>query len=210
VSAEGEAAPPPVGVAAFDFDGTLVPGDSLRPFLLRLLGGPRLAATLAMAGPAMAVGYARVGRDGSKAALFARAVAGLDATRVDDVGADFAAVLAGRVRSDLAERLAWHRRAGHRLVLVSASLTTYLEPFGRHLGFDEVIATRLEVGRDGKLTGRLAGPNVRGAEKAARLRPLLGDAPAELWAYGDSAGDREMLALADHPTLVGRTPLPRL
>jgi phosphoserine phosphatase len=26
----------------------------------------------------------------------------------------------------------------------------------------------------------------------------------ELWAYGDSAGDEELLALADHPTWVGR------
>ena len=26
----------------------------------------------------------------------------------------------------------------------------------------------------------------------------------ELWAYGDSAGDRELLAMADHPTLLTR------
>jgi len=35
-------------------------------------------------------------------------------------------------------------------------------------------------------------------------RPLRADAPFELWAYGDSAGDEELLALADHPTWVGR------
>ena len=28
--------------------------------------------------------------------------------------------------------------------------------------------------------------------------------PVELWAYGDSAGDRELLADADHPHKIGR------
>jgi phosphatidylglycerophosphatase C len=46
------------------------------------------------------------------------------------------------------------------------------------------------------------GPNVRAAEKAVRLTDLLGPAEVELWAYGDSRGDREMLAMADHPTRV--------
>jgi phosphatidylglycerophosphatase C len=200
----------PRRVAAFDFDGTLVPGDSLRPFLLRLLGTRRLTTALAEAGPAMALAYRRGGRDAAKEALFRRAVTGLDADRVDESGRVFGAELAGKVRPDMARRVTWHRQGGHWLVLVSASLTAYLEPFAEHLGLDEVVATRLEVGPDGTLTGRLAGPNVRGAEKATRLRRLLGEDPTEIWAYGDSAGDREMLQMADHPTLVGRGRLPSL
>ena len=39
-------------------------------------------------------------------------------------------------------------------------------------------------------------------EKAARLRHWLDGAPAEVWAYGDSRGDRELLAMADHPVLI--------
>ena len=47
------------------------------------------------------------------------------------------------------------------------------------------------------------------AEKVARLRAWAAqrfgvDVPFELWAYGDSACDDELLALADHPTWVGR------
>jgi phosphatidylglycerophosphatase C len=205
-----EPATAPRRVAAFDFDGTLVPGDSLRPFLLRLLGARRLATALAEAGPAMALAYRRGGRDAAKEALFRRAAQGLDAARVDEAGRAFGAELAGKMRPDMVQRVGWHRQAGHCLVLVSASLTSYLEPFAERLGFDEVIATRLEVGPDGALTGRLAGPNVRGTEKATRLRRLLGGDPVEIWAYGDSAGDREMLQMADHPTLVGRAKLPPL
>ena len=64
------------GVAAFDFDGTLVrrrqpapiPGPAARP-------GPLLPG-LARPSRAMMLGYRRAGRDGSKAALLRRALAG--------------------------------------------------------------------------------------------------------------------------------------
>ncbi|MCW8829046.1 MAG: HAD-IB family hydrolase, partial [Gammaproteobacteria bacterium] len=43
------------------------------------------------------------------------------------------------------------------------------------------------------------GENCYGAEKIRRLQSLLGErAGYDLYAYGDSRGDRELLALADH------------
>jgi len=208
VSAERDR--PPV-VAAFDFDGTLVPGDSFGPFLYRLLGPRRLGLAVGRAGPPMLRDYRASGRDGAKAALLAVAVAGLDGEAVSAAGEHFATMLVPRVRPGMRRRVDWHRRNGHRLVLVSASLTDYLVPFGHQAGFDDVIATRLERDPAGHLTGRLLGANVRGPEKANRLRALLGPGPAEVWAYGDSDGDRELLAMADHPHLVGRRshPAPR-
>lgn len=191
------------GVAAFDFDGTLVRGDSLPVFLGRLLGRQRFARILTAAGPAMTATYRRGGRDAAKAVLLQRALAGLDAGLVVAAGEKFGAFLATRVRRDMAARLAWHQRQGHICILVSASLAVYLEPFGRLNGFDHVIATALEVGPDGRLTGRLEGLNVRAQQKAIRLSAVLPPS-VELWAYGNSAGDREMLALADHAALVGR------
>jgi phosphatidylglycerophosphatase C len=100
------------------------------------------------------------------------------------------------LRPDVRERLDWHRAEGHELVLVSASPELYVTPIGRRLGFDEVLATRLEVDADGRLTGRLEGANCRGPEKVARLRTWRGEGLTVAYAYGDSTGDREMLALA--------------
>jgi phosphatidylglycerophosphatase C len=94
--------------------------------------------------------------------------------------------------------------------MISASLAVYLAPLGRQLGFDAVLATALEVGSDGRLTGRLEGANVRGQEKVDRLRQWLGVDTCELWAYGDSDGDRELLALADHGYRIGRRGFPGL
>ena len=194
------------GVAAFDFDGTLVPGDSLPRFLARVLGRRTFAQALLLAGPAMVSGYRRGGRDGSKAAMLERTLTGLASGYVAEVGTVFGTALADRIRPAMVKRMAWHDRQGHRRVLVSASLAVYLEPFGRLTGFHDVIATRLATDGDGHLTGRLDGPNVRAHQKALQLTELLGPQPREMWAYGDSAGDREMLAMADHPTRVSRRP----
>ena len=108
-----------------------------------------------------------------------------------------------RLRPEMVDQITWHRESGHELVLVSASLGAYLRPFARDHGFDHVIAVELEVGESGHLTGAMAGPNVRGPEKAVRLRSWLdGEEPELLWAYGNSSGDRELLELADVPVWV--------
>jgi HAD superfamily hydrolase (TIGR01490 family) len=212
-------------VAAFDFDGTLARGDSLIPFLVSVRGRRRVGAALSALGPSIAWAMARGGdeaRERAKEALVGRLLRGVPADEVAAQGEAFAAQLVeGRLRPLTAERVAWHRSEGHQLVIVSASLTAYLEPVGATLGFDQVLATSLEVGDDGRLTGRLAGGNVRGPEKAERLRAWLasasaswdasasassdaGSAECEVWAYGDSTGDHHLFALADHPFLVGR------
>jgi phosphatidylglycerophosphatase C len=190
------------GVAAFDFDGTLVKGDSLIPFLRRLCGPTALA--LAGARSWRELAQLRKGgdaRDVAKAAFLARLLPGVDAARATALAEDYAGTLQARLRPDMAAKLRWHQGEGHRVVIVSASPALYLEPLGRRLGLDAVLATGLVVGDDGRFTGQLLGANCRGQEKARRLRLYLGDDPVTLWAYGDSAGDDEMLAMADHRVL---------
>ena len=101
------------------------------------------------------------------------------------MGEAFGASLASRIRPEMADAIGLASSSkGHRRVLVSASLAVYLEPFGRVAGFDQVIATRLETGADGRLTGRLDGPNVRAHQKALLLRATLGPGP---WRCGPMA-----------------------
>jgi phosphatidylglycerophosphatase C len=196
-------------VAAFDFDGTLVERDSLLPFLQRVCGTRAVVRALALESPRL-VGLAGGGdRDLLKARLFGRLLAGRRVVDLDRVVRDYAEhVTARRIRSDMLGVVEWHRREGHELVIVSASPELYLAPIGRLLGFDAVLGTRLEVDDDGRLTGRLTGRNVRGPEKVVRLRGHVGEGPLRLWVYGDSGGDRELLALADVATRVTRKRLP--
>ena len=106
-------------------------------------------------------------------------------------------------------RMRWHQGQGHTVVVVSASLGAYLRPLGRRLAVDAVLCT--DVVDDGLRYGdALVGGNCRAREKATRLAHWLdanGFGAAELWAYGDSAGDREMLAMATHAVWVDGTTL---
>ena len=195
--------PPPV-VAAVDGDGTLTTGDCVTPFLRRA-AGRRLWTTLLRHPLTLAASAAQRDRDRLKE-LACSALRGSESTEIEHLGEAFAReVGAGRLRDDTVARLRRHRELGHTVILASASLDPYLVPLGRSLGVDAVVCTVLERGRDGRLTGRLVGANCRGAEKARRVQEWLrenGHADAELWAYGDSSGDDELLALADRPLRV--------
>ena len=186
-------------LAAFDLDGTLTHRDTLLPFLRRAFGRGRTYRTLlASSLPlARAAAFGGAHRDAAKAAVLRGVLAGAPLDGLTEAAEAFADhVVARGLRPEVCDRVDWHRAEGHELVLVSASPELYVAPIGRRLGFDTVLATRLEVGADGLLTGRLQGANCRGPEKVVRMREWRREGLSIDYAYGDSAGDREMLDLA--------------
>lgn len=200
---EGTARP----LAAFDLDGTLTHRDTLLPFLHQAVGrGRTYRALLASSLPlARAAAFGGAHRDVAKAAVLRGVLAGAPLDGLTEAAESFADhIVTQRLRPEVRERVAWHRNEGHELVLVSASPELYVTPIGRKLGFDTVLATRLEIGADGRLTGRLLGANCRGPEKVMRLREWRGEGLTLAYAYGDSAGDKEMLDLAMTAVKVGR------
>ena len=185
-------------VAAFDFDGTITLGDTLLPFLWRTAGRARTTrAVLALSiGISRSMGHGSW-RDAAKEDLVRRLLTGRPVAGLEEAAESFADhLVAGHLRRDTLERIEFHRAAGHELVVVSASPEVYVEPVARRLGIATALGTRLEVGADGRLTGRLLGRNCRGPEKVRRLREWLGGEPSVVMAYGDSKGDRELLAFA--------------
>lgn len=193
-------------VAAFDVDGTLTTRDCVVPFLELLVGRARLAAAVVGRPVASAAALVRRDRDRFKAIAVRAAYANRDADSVRALGVSFAErVHAQLLRADTPKRLEWHRQQGHRVVLVSASLGSYLHPLGAMLGVDAVLCTEVVLGEGGRYTGELVGANCRGPEKMRRLSDWLAQMNIEnvdLWAYGDSKGDRELLAAAHHSFLV--------
>lgn len=195
-----DSAPAPRTVAAFDFDGTLTHHDTLVPFLMRVRGRAPVARAIAGASPVLLrTAAGRESRQRAKEALLIRTLRGWWLDELRPVAAEYAReVLEKHLRSDRVARLRWHQSQGHEVVLVSASPELYVGAVGELLGCSATLASRLEVDRRGRLTGRLFGANVRGPEKQRLLRDWLGaGTPARLWAYGDSDGDAEMLAMAD-------------
>ncbi len=182
-------------VAAFDFDGTLAPGDAVWGFLSHRRGLWASCALAVAAAPSIAAGWLLRQRTGAKEALLCAAFAGVREAALAAQAEEFA-------RSRLLRRLHpaglatvnAHRKAGHRVVIVSASPEVLLRPVAGALQVD-LVATRLHAA-DGVLTGKLDGDNCWGPEKLRRLEDHVA-APFELIAaYGDSRGDRELLDAA--------------
>jgi len=216
----------PRQIAAFDLDGTLTTGGSVWEFLVAMVGPWRVGRAVAALAPKLARAAVLGGSaaDDAKEALFLRTLGGLDVEELAPRAAQFGeAHYRRKARADMRARLEWHRGRGDVLVIVSASPELYVKAVGRELGVDHVVATRLEVGPDGRLTGRYEGRNCRGAEKLARLEQWTrssvvatsvgegtdvqraGQATPRpyLWAYGNSAGDLPLLAAADVGVDVG-------
>lgn len=199
----------PVTVAAFDVDGTITTRDCVVPFLRRVAGTAGLLAALVRRVGRLGRALIHRDRDRVKAVAAAAAFAGRSCAAVRAAGVEFADEVADSwLDAHTIEQLRRHLDAGDDVVLVSASFDVYLEPLAARLGVATVLSTRL-VCRDGVLTGELDGANCRGPEKVARLHSWLeerhgGRSQVRVVAYGDSPGDRDLLADADEAVWVDR------
>jgi len=198
-------------VAAFDLDGTISEGGSVFKWL-RFLRGSRATyvAALGLAGPLLQ-GALRSGHwaDEAKERLFQRLLNGLDAAEVRDRSRIFAfAHFEKHARASIIERLQWHLRQGHDVVIVSASPQIYVDVVAEELNAAGGLGTRLSTDARNQLTGSYLGKNCRGKEKMRRLREWIDERhPGDevtIYAYGNSRGDRRLLRGATFPYDVGR------
>ena len=184
-------------LAIFDFDGTLTRGDTLFPFLRFVSGRAGFVARLAKALPALTGFVLRlVPNERAKEQLLAAFLRGMPESDLARKASLFATErLPAMMRPAALRQLAWHRSKGHRCVLLTASPTLYIEPWARANGFDDVLATRLAVDPQGRMTGRLDGGNCQGVRKLRRLETHFGDLDGfDIYGYGDSPGDWHFLS----------------
>lgn len=199
---------PPAGIALFDLDGTLIAWDCqllFRHFVVRREPWRMvfLPLFLACAPFAKLLGTARMKR------VFLAYLWRMDREKLIRLAREFAVSLMPQIFPEVREMLESERKAGHFLILASASPEFYVAEIGRELGFDLSLGTEVRVG---PLFPSLV--NHKGAAKVARLRQVL---PAEYFengrlrncrGYTDSTADLPMLTLCCSATLVN--PGPRL
>ena len=200
-----------VTVAAFDVDKTLTVRDCVVPFMRSVAGFGRLLKVMFSDLGSTFHSVRRRDRDALKAKFVEGIFAGKDAREIENLGVQFASRVAdGWLRDDVAARMRWHQEQGHVVILVSASLGSYLHPLGDLLEVDAVLCTELEV-KDGLLTGKLVGQNCRGKEKASRVQKWCLDSGIAsddlVYAYGDSSGDIQLLELFSNGTWVNKIDL---
>lgn len=188
----------PSFIVAFDFDGTLTVKDSYTAFLKWRAGRRRWTAGLIRLIPATLAYLFHRDRGRLKAAATREFLQGVARETLEAEARAYAESHSRQLlRPDAVA--AWKRwRTDHaRLVIVTASPEIVVAPFARGLGADALIGTELAFDDRGRVTGAFATPNCRGPEKVKRLKAEFGEDFELRAAYGDTSGDREMIAMAE-------------
>ena len=192
----------PVSLALFDFDGTLIPGDSVAYYLrfARKKRAVNAGEFIRALWAAARYGLKRMSdADSKSAALTFRKRH--DPKKLAEMDKEFVTqVLLPKVYAEGKKCLERHRREGNALVLVSASTENYMRYVAEALGFDTLLATPIEP--DGTIKR-----NCKGETKIRRIEAWLEENSltadfASSWAYGDSKSDLPMLKLVGHPVQV--------
>ncbi len=194
-------------LAIFDLDGTLIRQDSLKPFLIRVAGAKRFWSSCVMA--ALSMPFARLtgaadARGGFKAALLARLLMGVTPDQAAEAGQEIADEV--DILHEPLGALQRARKGGAVIVIATGALDCYVASFldALDIHVDHIIATRMEMGEGGALTGRMAGPNnVRKAKAFAVAEWLATHGPFDHKAgWGNAPHDRAFLALMDESHIV--------
>jgi HAD superfamily hydrolase (TIGR01490 family) len=198
-------------VAAFDLDGTLTEGGSVFHWLRFLAGDLAVLRAAVPLSVPLTIGALRSGHwaDDAKERLFRSVLAGRSLTDVTAASRTFILDhLAHEGRALVIGRLRWHLDQGHDVVLVSASPQIYVDILVQEFGITGGLGTRLSVDAAGNLTGSYEGKNCRGTEKMRRLNEWIAarhyEVAPDIYAYGNSRGDRRLLAGASHPFDCGK------
>lgn len=184
-------------LALFDFDGTVTRGDSFMRMIRYVVGWPRFLAGMVVLSPVLVAYKAKlIPNWRAKEIVLAHFFKTWRKEKFNDRCEKFARnVIPHMVRPAAIDKIKEHQEQGHKVVLVSASAENWLSCWADEMDID-LIATRVEL-KEGRVTGKLDGRNCYGPEKEHRIREELDLTDYEhIYAYGDSKGDREMLALA--------------
>ena len=187
-------------IYAFDFDGTLTTKDTLLEFIRFAKGSGQMFRGFLLFSPLLILMKLHLFPNWKvKQKIFSYFFKGM---KIDDFNAlctRFAERNKHLLRPAGIEKVKQAIAEEHNTVLIiSASIDNWVRPF-----FDEidkkiqVLGTQIET-KEGRLTGQFTSKNCYGEEKVNRLTALYPHREAYyLIAFGDSRGDKELLAFAD-------------
>ena len=195
-------------LAVFDVDGTLVETNVVEYFLWMRLRAqpvdewPSFMAQMARAAPRWLYLERRSRAEFQRS--FYREYDGLDYDVMKRLGREaLNSVTLRRIYPEGMRRIREHKRAGHRVLLLTGALDVVVEPLAELLEV-EVDCAHLLV-RDGKLTGDLQSPPPAGEARGVLLEEYAsrnGVVLADSFAYADSLSDLPMLELVGTPVAV--------
>lgn len=210
-------------IFVFDFDGTLTHTDTLLAFIRFACGPVRMCMGFALYAPLLVLMKLKLYPNyKAKQKVFAHFFRGMTLTRFDALCTAFAQQSEHLLRPAARSFINTVRPEAYAMAIVSASIDNWVRPFAElYLQSSNsqdnsqnksqnnsqnhksslpiiVLGTKVEVDAAGCLTGRFATPNCYGPEKVRRIEAVWPHREQyDVSAFGDSRGDKEMLAYAD-------------
>ncbi len=186
--------------AVFDFDNTITTKDTLFHFIRFYHGELKFLWGIFVLSPMLFLFVCKlISNEKAKQRMFSFYFKGEKSEVFREKCIAYSKEIDKILNSQAIERIEWHNGQGHEVIIVSASIEDWIKPWAEQHNITLVIGTKLES-KNSVLTGSFASPNCYGAEKVKRFLEFYPDRDDyELFAYGDSRGDAEMLELSDHP-----------
>ena len=185
-------------ISLFDFDGTITTDDSLIKFIRFVVGDLKTAWGMLLLSPILITYKLKlVPNYKAKQWMISYFFKGMGEKQFLKDAEEYSLNHIDKIlRPKAMEKIAWHLGQHHKVVVVSASIECWLKPWCDKNSLD-VIATKIEI-KDGMITGNFLSQNCSGVEKANRVKEAYNLSDYDhIFAYGDTRGDKELLALAN-------------
>lgn len=197
-------------IAVFDFDGTVISGQSGLLFSAYLLRRhlSSVSRTLKLMWWGVRYKLHLPQRQEEARELVVGALTQYSIEFANAVMHDFhREVIEGMYRPQALEEVRRRQEEGCCVLLVSATFEPIAELAAKKLGVDAFLATKMQVGADGHYTSKVDGPVIEGAQKLVSATEWCnqhyGKGNWELaYAYGDHYSDATLLSAAQTPCAV--------
>jgi len=185
-------------LALFDFDGTVTNRDSLIQYIRFSKGDLRTLWGMIVLSPVLfAYKLKIIPNYRAKEKMLIYFFADMSEKKFKGLAQEYALTHIDKIiRPKALECILSHKHKGHRVIIISASIECWIKPWCDKHDI-ELIATQLEIVNN-HITGKLSTKNCYGQEKVNRVKKFLKlDIYNTIYVYGDSRGDRELLALGN-------------
>lgn len=189
-------------IYAFDFDGTITTRDTLTAFIRHACGTWSFLWGFLLCSPLLLLMRLRLYPNWkAKQKVIGHFFKGWSEDRFNAACRQFADQRSSLLRPKAVATIVEAIAANVEVVIVSASAVNWVAPFFERFATATnrplILGTQVETDH-GRLTGRLLGNNCYGPEKVRRIKERYPHRQEyELTAFGDSRGDKELLAYAD-------------
>ncbi|MHA3105406.1 HAD family hydrolase [Acinetobacter sp. ANC 3791] len=191
-------------LALFDFDGTLCLSDSFTQFIFYTLSKRHIIRQGIKILPWIQGYYLNLyPAHAMRTKLYNQMFSQQNLQEIESLASEYSRELLDHLNPVILAQLKQHQDLGHEVAIVSASLDLYLQPIAQYLNV-RLICTETEK-QQNILTGQYASPDCSGEQKKLRILDSYNlENYDQIYAYGNSHEDKQMLSLAHYPFMVGK------